>query len=76
MSTDPTTHPHSKWQNNMLLRKGKIVVGNNTSLQQMILSWMHNSSQGGHSGVLATLKRAQTLFFWPRMKETVVACWT
>ncbi|KAL8147535.1 hypothetical protein AgCh_005022 [Apium graveolens] len=72
LNRDPTSHPHYKWDKGILLRKGKPVVGSDTTIQNMILNWMHNSSQGGHSGIYATLKRAQNLFFWHRMKDTVI----
>lgn len=72
VSIDNSTHPQCKWHNDMLLRKEKLVVGDNSDLHQVILDWMHNSCHGGHSGVYATLKRIQTLFYWPMMRETVV----
>lgn len=34
--------------------------------------WMHSSPQGGHSGIDATVKRIHTLFYWPRLKQTVI----
>nr|GEX56562.1 gypsy/Ty3 retroelement polyprotein [Tanacetum cinerariifolium] len=45
------------WSANQLLRKGKLVVGNDSQLRQEILRFVHEGSQGGHSGVQATLKR-------------------
>ncbi|GKA08677.1 putative mitochondrial protein [Tanacetum coccineum] len=36
--------------NNQLLRKGKLVVGNNASLRQDLLFHYHKSAIGGHSG--------------------------
>jgi hypothetical protein len=34
--------------------KGRVWLGNNLSLQQQILSALHNSALGGHSGFLIT----------------------
>ncbi|WOH15055.1 hypothetical protein DCAR_0934588 [Daucus carota subsp. sativus] len=69
---DPTSHPHYKWSDGVLLRKGKLMVGRADNVQQLVLNWMHSSSQGGHSGVYATMKRIKTLFYWPNMKKTVI----
>lgn len=66
---DPTTHPHFKWQQDILTRKGKLVVGSNQELRESILTWMHASPQGGHSGIEVTTKRIKALFYWPRLKN-------
>lgn len=69
---NPLSHHHYKWSDGLLLRKGKLVVGQADKVQQLILNWMHSFSQGGHSGVYTTMKRIQTLFYWPNMKNTVL----
>uniref|UniRef100_A0A803MB64 Chromo domain-containing protein n=1 Tax=Chenopodium quinoa TaxID=63459 RepID=A0A803MB64_CHEQI len=46
-----------KWENNLLKRKGKIVVGPDTQLRNKILSWHHDSPESGHGGRELTLKR-------------------
>ncbi|XP_074297152.1 uncharacterized protein LOC141627838 [Silene latifolia] len=45
-----------KWQDNQLLRKGRLVIGPDDSLRSEICKIMHNSSLGGHSGTHATYK--------------------
>lgn len=65
------SHPQYRWEQNKLTRKGKLVVGNNSVIKNTILQWMHSSSQGGHSGITATLKRIKEVFYWPKMKEAV-----
>lgn len=55
LKLNPASHPHYKWHNDELRRNGKLVAGNSLPLQQMLLSWFHNSSHGGHSGINATL---------------------
>lgn len=50
-------------QGGILRRKGKMVVGNNAVLRRKIIQLMHDSTQGGHSEVLATTKRVTTFFY-------------
>lgn len=55
-----------------LLRfKGKVWIGNNSTLQQKIISAMHNTSIGGHSGIHVTYQKLKQLFAWPSMKTIV-----
>lgn len=61
------------WNQEKLYRKGRLVVGNDSSIKDTIMKWMHTSGQGGHSGIYATLKRVQTLFYWSGMKESIIA---
>ena len=70
---NPSSHPHFSWQSAQLRRKGRLVVGHNPSLKQKILSWLHNSAIGGHSGVEATMRRVKTLFYWSGIKREVAA---
>ena len=62
---NPNCDKQFTWQNNQLRRKGKLVVGMLPRLGADIISFWHSSSQGGHSGVEATLK----LYFTGRVSE-------
>lgn len=55
----------------MLRRKRKLVVGGDKPLQNKIIGLMHNSVEGGHSGVQATVKRLQLTFYWHGMEKDV-----
>lgn len=55
----------------MLIRKGKLVIGNYNDLKHKILLWLHDSHQGGHAGVTATVKRITRLFYWHKLKKEV-----
>jgi transposase InsO family protein len=50
---------------------GRIWVGQNPGLQHKILTALHTSAVGGHSGVAVTYRRARTLFSWPGLKKQV-----
>lgn len=63
LQRDPASHVHYKWQQGILTRKGRLVVSNDQTLRTSILSWMHSSPQGGHSGIDVTTKNIQTLFY-------------
>ncbi|PKI61860.1 hypothetical protein CRG98_017758 [Punica granatum] len=64
-------HPKFTWNGEQLRRKGKIVVGNDTSLQQDIMAAYHSSSVGGHSGNQAMAKRIASLLYWKGMWRQV-----
>lgn len=68
---DPTSHPKFSWHSNELRRKGKLVVGNFPELKDKILQWLHDSSQGGHSGVQATFQKVSRLFYWSKMRKDI-----
>lgn len=60
----------------IIIFKGKIVVGNNGELKQKLLSTLHDSPIGRHSGMRATYHRIKTLFYWLGMNffvETYIA---
>nr|GEX95434.1 reverse transcriptase [Tanacetum cinerariifolium] len=47
---------HYSWPNNLLTRKGKLVVGNESSLQHDLIEYFHVGTMGGHSGVKVRMK--------------------
>ncbi|KAJ4801510.1 polyprotein [Rhynchospora pubera] len=51
--------------------KGRLCIGNNQNWRNHIIQEVHDSSIGGHSGILATYKRIKGSFYWPHMKEDV-----
>jgi hypothetical protein len=51
--------------------KGRVWVGNNPALQQQIVTALHSSALGGHSGFGVTYRRLRTLFAWPGLKDQV-----
>lgn len=57
------------WANNQLLRKDKLVVGNNVQLRADLISYFHDSATGGHSGVKVTTDKLSSVFYWKGTKK-------
>jgi hypothetical protein len=49
----------------------RIVIGSNLALQTKLISQLHDTPIGGHSGIQATYQRAKKLYYWPGMKLSV-----
>ena len=64
---------HSKyvWQQEMLYRKGKLVVGADPSVKQQLLQLFHDSSIGSHSGIQVTKKRLASVIYWKGVTKDV-----
>lgn len=52
--------------------KQRIWLGSNSSLQQQVMSALHNSPVGGHSGAPATVTKVSRLFYWPSMRKDIL----
>ncbi|KAJ4788261.1 polyprotein [Rhynchospora pubera] len=58
--------------NQGLLRyRNRICVGNHGNWRTQMIKAVHDSSIGGHSGIINTYKRVKAMFFWPKLKEMV-----
>jgi hypothetical protein len=55
----------------ILRYKGNICVGIHTDLISKILSSLHSSAIGDHSGIKATYQRAKRIFHWPGLKKSI-----
>ncbi|GJY72279.1 gypsy/ty3 retroelement polyprotein [Tanacetum coccineum] len=62
---------HYVFCNDQLLRKGKLVIGNNDSLRKDLLSYFHDGYIGGHSGVRATTHKTCSIFYWKGLRKQV-----
>lgn len=47
--------PYYQYTAGVLSRKGKLIVGADTTLRKKLIAYFHESSLGGHSGINATL---------------------
>ena len=71
LQSNPSSHKNYTWVQNELRRKGKLVVGLDPQLRQDILSWIHASACGGHSGRDATLQKMKNVVYWRGMSKAV-----
>ena len=66
---------HAENQNTLhsgiIRHKGKIYVGKDLELRTRLLTALHSSSIGGHSGRKATYHRIKQIFYWPGLKQAV-----
>lgn len=58
------TWPPYSLDSGLIRYKGCIWQGSNKSLQQKIMSLLHDSALGGHSGFLITYNCIKKLFAW------------
>jgi hypothetical protein len=49
----------------------RIWIGGNTTLQTKLISVLHQSAVGGHSGITATHQRVKKLFAWTGLRSAV-----
>ncbi|CAH9094973.1 unnamed protein product [Cuscuta epithymum] len=69
--TTPYNMSYFSYHDGVLRHKNKLYVGINGDLRDKLVSMIHGSAAGGHSGELATLHRVRNLFWWPNLKLTV-----
>lgn len=62
--------PLSPKKKGIIYFKSRIWVGNAVEIQTKILTALHSSPLGGHSGMEATYNRIKSLFAWPNMRQT------
>lgn len=68
--SSPDTHGYELTQG-LIRFNGRIWLGKNSALQTKIISALHSSAVGGHSGAQATYQRIKRLFAWHGLKAAV-----
>lgn len=67
-----------QYTDGILKYKGKLYVGRGIELRKKLISNIHESSMGGHSGIENTYQKIYTIFYWPELrthvKEWIKAC--
>lgn len=71
LSVYPSTSGHFTLTVGLLKYKGRVWIGANEQLQCQLISALHDSPLGGHSGFPVTYSRIKQLFAWPHMKASV-----
>lgn len=72
-AVDPSSVPDFTLMDGDLRRQGKLVVGITCNLREQIIHNLHGGSEGGHSGITATIKRINNLFWWPNLQKDVTS---
>jgi Integrase zinc binding domain len=52
----------------IIRRKGRVYVGEGMGWRGKIVQTFHDTSMGGHSGILGTYQRVKKLFYWPKLR--------
>ncbi|XP_047325223.1 uncharacterized protein LOC124929014 [Impatiens glandulifera] len=71
LQSDPQGIKSFSFINGQLRKDGGIVVGADKELKSYIISTMHNSSVGGHSGVMVTYQKLRQACYWRGMERDV-----
>jgi hypothetical protein len=66
-----TAEPNFSFADGLLHYQGRIWIGGNPNLQQMIISAFHDSPTGGQSGFPVTYRHLVALFKWHGMKQHI-----
>ena len=66
----PDEHGYSLHQG-LIRFKDRIWVGDKSGLQTKIITALHSSAVGGHSGQRATYQRVKRMFYWTGLKQQV-----
>ena len=59
LSLDSAARPPFRLRQGVILYKGRIWLGSNTALQNKVISALHDSAVGGHSGFPATFAKVR-----------------
>ncbi|CAO1939527.1 unnamed protein product [Urochloa humidicola] len=71
LALDNSAIPNFTLKDGILRFKNRIWLGSNSALQSQVLSALHDSPVGGHSGFPVTYRRVKQLFAWKGMKAHV-----
>jgi hypothetical protein len=71
LAVSPDTSGHYTLKTRLIRYKGRVWIGNDTSLQLQIMSAMYDSPIGGHSGFPVTYRWIKQLFYWSSMKNSI-----
>lgn len=72
VAIDSGTNPGHHVVDGELRKDGKLYIGEGNQLRKRIIDNIHNNSEGGHSGITATTKRIEVMFFWPTIRREVM----
>lgn len=68
---DSQSVPHFTFSNGILRYKSRIWIGQVQSLHNQLISALHTTAMGGHSGISVTLRRLKQFFAWHGINKAV-----
>lgn len=71
LAVAPQSRPHFTLSSGIIRYKGRVWLGNKKSMQQRVISSLHDSAVGGHSRFPVTHSRNKRLFAWRGMKADI-----
>ncbi|KAJ4798340.1 polyprotein [Rhynchospora pubera] len=66
-------NPDINYHQGLLRFNHRICVGGTGQWRSQLIKEIHDSSLGGHYGIVNTYKRVKSMFLWPKLKEMVQA---
>src|SRR5271156_4162471 len=60
-----------EWKEQLLYRRGKIVVPDDEEANQLLMELYHDSLVAGHPGQAQTLELVNRAYHWPNMKAYI-----
>ena len=73
LAASPDSRPPFSLIQGVIRYKNRLWLGSNKPMQLKIMTALHSSPLGGHSGAPATYSKIKALFFWPGMKFDIWA---
>ncbi|XP_071900942.1 uncharacterized protein [Coffea arabica] len=73
LAIEGSSTPDYSYLQGIIRYKGRVYIGVTSDLRKQLVSCMHDSAVGGHSGNQGTYQRLKSYFFWPGMKKEVEA---
>jgi hypothetical protein len=72
LALNPDSHSPFSLHQGIIRFKNRLWLGSNKDLQAAVLTALHNSPIGGHSGAPVTYQKVKQLFYWPSLKSDVL----
>jgi hypothetical protein len=71
IKNDPAGHPGYAEKNGLILYQGRIWISPMSRFKSLLLKEFHETPIGGHAGIIKTLKRLASNFYWSDMRKEV-----
>jgi hypothetical protein len=71
LATNQSDSTHYTLHSGIIRYKGRVWVGNDPCIHKNIMSTLHDSPLGGHSGFPVTYRKIKQIFAWAGMKSVV-----